>query len=77
MISIVTTDFIHRTEAEGALAVTAIAGVLFGGEKAPDEKPKNDEKSGEADKTGDKDEALDEELDESFPASDPPASTQP
>lgn len=47
-----------------------------GGEKAPDDapKPKTDEKKPEAE---DPEPDLDEELDESFPASDPPASTQP
>lgn len=49
----------------------------LGGEKGPEGDETEKDAPAKPAEEGDKDDALDEELDESFPASDPPASTQP
>ena len=87
-LHIVLIDPIHQAETADA-AVTpagstpspAVVRSTLGGEKTPDdapkESPKSDEKPGDDAERKEKEPDLDEELDESFPASDPPASTQP
>ena len=60
----------------GLAPIFADSHAMAGGEKSPDDaaKPEDAGKKPEPDKP---EPDLDEELDESFPASDPPASTQP
>lgn len=70
-------DAVEAAPAGSTPSATEVRSTL-GGEKTPEDEPKPVERDPKTDEDdAKKDDDLDEELEESFPASDPPASTQP